>query len=454
MKILVFAKPVQGELLPFDACALECALNLSRDVTVVSMCPQKNEDLFRRLTRLGAKTVLLCDSAFAGSDTLATSYVLSLAAKKLGFDLILCGRQSIDGDTAQVGPCLSALLKIPVITNVMEIKAVTDNITCQTRLGEETVPLPALITVERINTLRFPSIRSKIDNVTVLTNADLQADIHRCGLLGSPTKVLKTYESVRGKRNCKFVGKEQFFSLIERFRYDAKQKSTAADSPVKLKEVWAVGEAVKQYAEKIAEHVRVIEKSSAEEIARMAKSEKPEVILWEADLWGRRNAPIASALLQTGLCADCTELETDGAHLIMYRPAMSGTLYAKIVCRTKPQMATVRTNSEGDGVILAGGKGVTEQKDKLFRLAKEIDASVCASRGLVDAGEMPYSAQVGLTGKTVSPNVYIAVGISGAVHHTCAIEGAKTVIAVNPDRNARIFDYADFGFVCTLEELF
>lgn len=70
-----------------------------------------------------------------------------------------------------------------------------------------------------------------------------------------------------------------------------------------------------------------------------------------------------------------------------------------------------------------------------------------ASRGLVDTGKMPYDLQVGLTGKIVSPKLYIAVGISGAVHHTCAIEGAETVIAINSDKNARIFEYADYGVV-------
>ena len=67
---------------------------------------------------------------------------------------------------------------------------------------------------------------------------------------------------------------------------------------------------------------------------------------------------------------------------------------------------------------------------------------------------MPYSAQVGLTGKTVAPKIYIAVGISGAVHHTCAIENAGTVIAINPDKSARIFDYADYGIIASAEEIF
>ena len=117
MKILVCVKVVKGELNPFDESALECALQLSDDVTVVSMGPKVCENALKPLTRLGAKVILISDNCFAGADTLATSYILSTAIKEMDYDLILCGRQSIDGDTAQVGPMLSQMLGIPLITN-------------------------------------------------------------------------------------------------------------------------------------------------------------------------------------------------------------------------------------------------------------------------------------------------------------------------------------------------
>ena len=110
-------------------------------------------------------------------------------------------------------------------------------------------------------------------------------------------------------------------------------------------------------------------------------------------------------------------------------------------------MATVRTVSNSTDIVVAGGKGLIDKIDKLKEFSKKHKAEVCASRGLVDTGKMPYSTQVGLTGKTVSPKVYIAIGISGAVHHTCAIENADTVIAINPDKDARIFEYADYGII-------
>ena len=193
-----------------------------------------------------------------------------------------------------------------------------------------------------------------------------------------------------------------------------------------------------------------VKKTSPEEIARKALEEKPDVILWNADLWGRKNAPIAAAILQTGLCADCTMLEADGDNLIMYRPAQGGNITAKIKCNTKPQMATVRTKTESSDIVVSGGKGVAQSIDKLHELTERIGAQLGASRGLVDMNKAPYEQQIGLTGKTISPKIYIAVGISGAVHHTCAIEGADTIIAINPDKNARIFEYADYGIIYSL----
>ena len=123
MRIVVCIKIVEGELNPFDACALEAALRIEGgEVTVLSMSPMSAAEKLRALTRLGVKEViLLSDKAFAGSDTLATSYILSRQLQKMEYDLILCGRQSIDGDTAQVGPALAAKLGLGLITNVLEI---------------------------------------------------------------------------------------------------------------------------------------------------------------------------------------------------------------------------------------------------------------------------------------------------------------------------------------------
>ena len=116
-------------------------------------------------------------------------------------------------------------------------------------------------------------------------------------------------------------------------------------------------------------------------------------------------------------------------------------------------MATVRCAVPSDDVIVAGGRGVADQFDAVEAFAKKIGAATCASRPVVDKNLAPYEYQVGLTGKNVSPRVYIAIGISGAVQHTCAIENASVIIAINPDKDAPIFRYADYGIVAAFEDV-
>ena len=449
MKITVCVKIVDGELNPFDECALEAALETEgAEITVISMGPASAKAKLETLTRYNVKRVILIsDPIFAGSDTLATAYILSKAIEKIDFDMIFCGRQTTDGDTAQVGPCLAAKLGIKPITNVMKAEFSADGAVCKTRLGEENGAYPCLLTFERINTLRFFSIRSRQKEIEVWDNSYIGADAARCGLSGSPTKVLKVFESRRGIRKCRFISREELIPLIARLGEEESRETAIMPSEKKLRCVLITDERVRKQAEAIAENVIEISGHDPYKAAEQIKSSTASAVLWNADLEGRRNAPIAAGLLDLGLCADCTALETDGERLFMYRPARSGNITAKIKSDTFPQMATVRTVERSDRIIVACGKGVKADMARVKEFATTLGAELCASRGAVDAGQMPYSAQVGLTGRSVSPNVYIAVGISGAVHHTVGIENVKTVIAINPDRDARIFEYADYGIV-------
>lgn len=458
MRIVVCVKQVaSGELNPFDACALECALRIpDAEITLLSMGRTAVKGMLEQLTRLGnVNGVLLSDLAFAGADTLATGYALSLACKKLAPDLVICGRQTVDGDTAQTGSVLATMMGYPVITNVMSIDSLDEKeIACKTRLGDENAQLPALITVERINDLRRPSIRSKTKDVLVWTAQDIDADKEKCGLKGSPTKVVKSFENESGKRKCKFIAPAELECAVNYGLNKEPDVIKVVECAEKLKNVWIVTEAPRAMAETVSNDIKVIEKDTAENIAKLIIEGKPDVVLWPSDIWSRRTAPQVSALLNTGLCADCTALETDGKDLFMYRPAFSGNVIAKIRCVTKPQMATVRTTlNDVSEVILAAGKGVRESYDKVEALAEKYNAELAASRGLVDIGFAPYEQQVGLTGKTVSPKVYIAAGISGAVHHIVGMQQAGTVIAINPDKDAPIFDYADFGIVAEIEDV-
>jgi electron transfer flavoprotein alpha subunit len=138
----------------------------------------------------------------------------------------------------------------------------------------------------------------------------------------------------------------------------------------------------------------------------------------------------------------------EGGKFVMTRPALGGNVTADIVCESEMAFATLRTvKKEGSDVIFSVGKGAVGEVENIKRLAENYGAEVCCSRIVADSGKMPYEKQVGLTGRTVCPKVYVAFGISGAVQHTCAISGAGTVIAVNTDKRARIFDYADYGII-------
>ncbi len=221
----------------------------------------------------------------------------------------------------------------------------------------------------------------------------------------------------------------------------------------KLKNVWIIGDSSKEMAEKISDDITVIPLSDAKTISEKILSGKPQAVLWGSDMISKRISSEVAATLLLGLCADCTDLETDGNTLYMYRPAFFGNIIAKIKCITTPQMATVRCKEdEGSHISLGIGFGAKEALESLTHFAYYINANVTASRKAVERDMMPYSSQVGLTGKTTAPDVYIAVGISGAIHHIAGMKNSGTVIAVNPDINADIFKYADFGIACTAEE--
>lgn len=232
-------------------------------------------------------------------------------------------------------------------------------------------------------------------------------------------------------------------------------------------------------------------RQAGEQIVQAARSWCPEAILCTADLRGRMIAAVTAALLETGLAADCTGISrrSDGL-LVMTRPTFGDSIMADILCpNARPQMDTVRPGvylpessiwQQPDGavvlvdppeippdtillersvleaqdlqlakIIVAGGKGVGSREGFLLleRLASALGAAVGASRGAVNAGYAAYHQQIGLTGQTVQPDIYLAFGISGAVQHITGMEKSKLVIAVNSDPCAPIFEFADYGIV-------
>ena len=450
---------LDGEINPFDASALEAALRIKdAEVIPVSMGPAHVKELLLRLTRLGAReAVLLSDPAFAGADTLATAYVLSLAMKRLQPDLIFCGRQTLVGDTAQTGTMLSVLASTALITNVMSITALdADGVTCETReQGARRAALPALLTFERIYTLRLPSLRSKMGTVQAWSAKDLGADLARCGLAGSPTRVVSTSENKGGRRQCRFIGFDELDAAVAAgLKKDTTRICPTDGGKNKLKTVFSVGEAPRAYAACVCEHATVLPFGTVAEIVQQIRSGAPDAVLFGTDAASRELAARVAAELGLGLCADCTALETDGEQLFMIRPALAGSVMAKIISRTRPALATVRTASAvGADVVVAAGFGAANAFKQVRALAARYSAALAASRKAVDYELLPYECQVGLTGKAVSPAVYIAVGVSGAVHHIVGMQRAGTVIAIDPDRNAPIFDYADYGILARAEDI-
>ena len=451
-RIVVLLKYYKGELNPFDGAALECALETgAKEVIALSMAPMYALNAFQGLTRLGVKGVFISDPLYAGSDTQATSLVLAEAVKRLQPDIIFCGRQSVDGDTAQVPPMLAKRVGFEVKTKALAF----DGEKVTLRNGESFIPQnKTVITFEKIRTLRFPSIFSKLGEVDIWDNSVLRLPIEKCGLKGSPTRVVKSYESSVGRRNCQFVAWGSLDTLIrEGLKRQRTEQTLGADA--KLDEICLVGN-VKGIAERIAKKAIALDVNgkTAEEVAAELQERQAKTVLWEDSEPLKILASQVAVLTGAGLCADCISFRVENGELIMTRPALGGNVTADIVATSDMAFATVRTvKKEGAGVIFSVGKGGVEQLDIIERLAKKYGAEICCSRIVADGGKLPYEKQVGLTGRTVSPKVYVAFGVSGAVQHTCAIAGAGTVIAVNTDKQARIFDYADYGIIYDVKNL-
>ncbi len=207
---------VKSIINPYDLYALEAALQMKKqyggEIIVLSMGPPQVEEALREAISYGAdEAILLCDKAFAGADTLATSYTLAQAIKKIGnFDVIFCGKQAIDGETAQVGPELAQRLDIPYITYIRKTELKNNTLLVERLLDDGyqvvQINLPALLTViKEIGEPPLPSIRGKMRakkaKILLWTTQDIKADSEKIGLKGSATQVVKIFSPPsRGER--------------------------------------------------------------------------------------------------------------------------------------------------------------------------------------------------------------------------------------------------------------
>ena len=562
---------------PEDLNALEQALRLKEQnpgstVGILTMGPPRAGEIIRQGLYRGADTGwLLTDRLFAGADTLATSYALATAIKKIGdVDIVIGGRQAIDGDTAQVGPQVAQKLGLNQVTYAEEVLSVKDGKATIKRVidgGVETVeaPLPVVITVNGSAApcrpqnaklvmkykratcpMERPAEGTAYDylynerpelTLNQWSVADVDGDVNQCGLNGSPTKV-------KAIKNIVFQAKESktltasdadiegmIKELIEGTQVQevsqellTKGRKLANELKVELHAIVA-GTGIKGKVEDqilpygvdklfVFDAKDLFPYTSAPHtdiLVNLFKEEQPQICLMGATVIGRDLGPRVSSSLTSGLTADCTELEIGpyddnkaGKHydnlLYQIRPAFGGNIVATIVNPDhRPQMATVRSgvmqkaiyegackkevvypevskyvspeafvvkvldhhveaakhNLKGAPIVVAGGYGMgsKENFDLLFDLAKVLHGEVGGSRAAVDAGWLDHDRQIGQTGVTVHPKVYIACGISGQIQHIAGMQDSGIIISVNSDPDAPINRIADYVIVGTVEEV-
>ena len=553
------------EVNAFDLIALGRAIELKEEVggqvTVLSMGPTLAKEALAHCLAVGAdRAILLTDKAMAGSDTLATSRTLALALKDGTYDLILCGRNSTDAETGQVGPQIAEFLGIPHVSHVRGLKHHSENniivVERVTDDGYEVIEcaLPALITAtEGLSIERYPRRQELIEArerpIEELTAAQLSSDTSIFGTAGSPTRVAdirliepdrlaKVIENPNPKEAAievvkflkgtskppnttlnhsiaRFPKREEYAlwvmaeKLGDEFRWSTFEllgKARELASQTKSQVVAIALENVSPKEMQVlasygADHILLINcnglhpasPSVATSFAQVIKDHNPYAVLMPSTANGRDLASRVAAKLGLGLTGDCIDLEIDQEmRLIQLKPALGGNVVAPIFSKTIPYLTTLRSGvlspikpdqsasftveqlncalEKGDSikvlerhreedargaeldqasVVIGVGMGIggSENLTTIYGLADKIGASVAASRKVTDAGWLPRQVQIGLTGRAIAPELYIAVGIRGAFNHMVGIQKARTIVAINNNPRHPIVQSVDFSIV-------
>ena len=571
----IIREGVPSEINPFDLLGLVRAAQLKAgpddQVVAISMGPpQATEGLVQCLALGADRAVLVTDRALAGSDTLATARALALALGREEPDLIICGRNSADAETGQVGPEIAELMGIPHIGPVRKLDFQADSRTILaervTDEGYQVIQsaLPALVCVtEGIAPETYPGrdelAAAKKKPVEEVSCAQLSSDISQFGISGSPTWVqdIRLVEpdrlAVVIEGESPNVAAEQVAGLLRDRLAALESTSGSQTSPTlagvpperypdsKEKSIWVVAETsqaglrrvtlemlgkarelssftrsevaavlfgppqeqlINELAAYGADRVLTLDNTAlgpvygsrvAHALGAAIHHARPYAVLFASTADGRDLASRIAARLGLGLTGDAIGLEVDEeGRLVQLKPALGGNVIAPILSKTLPNLATMRpgllTPIDPDprtgasvesihapdfqgrditvveehiqqdlgaitlaqaSVVMGVGMGIggPESLPQVQDLAAAIGATLATSRNVVHAGWLPHQIQVGISGRTIAPKVYLAVGIRGAFNHTVGIQKAGVILAVNQNRRAAIFKAADFGIV-------
>ena len=565
---------VPSEVNPFDLLGVVRAAELKSspddEVVVLTMGPPGAAEGLTDCLALGAdRAVLVTDRALAGSDTLATSRVLALALAREQPDLIICGRNSTDGETGQVGPEVAELLGLPHLSHVRKLDLSADRRgVVAERITDEgfqvlECPLPAVVCVtEGVAPELYPSQEQMAEAASKPTDqvsaADLTSDTSLFGAEGSPTWVseirlvepnrlgvrLEDAEPGDAAKQVAASVRDRLAELAQAAPVDsravlprfpdsrersvwvvaettkdglahvtlemlgkAREMTAVTQSEVVAVVIASDGESLAQtLADRGADRVLVLDNSSlgpvcsravSQALAAVVDKERPYAILFASTADGRDLAARLAAKLELGLTGDAIDLEIDDeGRLVQLKPALGGNVVAPILSKTLPNLVTLRPGlltpavpepgalalveevpalpfdgpdvrlvseefqEDQEGLELARarvvvglGMGVGEDNvARVVEMARSINASVAITRDVSHEGWLPQQLQVGISGRTIAPTVYVAVGIRGAFNHTVGLQRAGIIVAVNQSRRATIFRSADFGIVGPWEE--
>ncbi len=562
---------VPSEINPFDLLGINMAVDLKADpedsVIALSMGPPNAAEGLTQCYALGAdRGILLSDRALAGSDTLATAQALALALQRESPDLIVCGRNSSDAETGQVGPEVAELMDLPHISNVrkLEIDRPGNRIVAEraTDEGYQVIecPLPAVVCVtEGAGQERYPGREEMTEaqerTVEQLTCADLTDDLSLFGLDGSPTWVedirlvepdrlavvirdetpedaarqvadmlrdrLAALAADAGSASTdatlpRYAGGDRSIWVVAELAADGVRQVTLemlskarALTPITQSEVVAVviqdgqssSDVTTQLAEAGADRVLTLDTGNlgvlcgrgvSRALSDAIGEQPPYAILFAATADGRDLAARIAARRRLGLTGDAIDLEiNDDGQLVQLKPALGGNVVAPILSKTLPNLVTLRPGVLSPGapetgataaveaisatptgdvdvtlvsehfsdehgaleltsaeVVVGLGMGIGEESvPAAQQLASSIGASICTTRNVVHSGWLPHHIQVGISGRTIAPQVYLAVGIRGAFNHTVGIQKAGVILAINRNHRAAIFRAADYGIV-------